>query len=82
MIVIQNDENGIATSIASEGKWRLAYNDSNKELIFSGECRGQVAGREITIEIFDTEEELNSRMQELGISIPEETITEFGTTLY
>jgi len=73
MAIIEKIDN-VCNCICDGSCYLLVYRDSNKEYIFHGQHGGQITGKSITIEHFSSEEELNTRMVELEIVIPEDLI--------
>ena len=70
MVTVEKDVNGISDCICDGNKWHLVYKDVDKEYFFHGTHCGQITGKYLTIELHDTEEEMNNRIEELGIELP------------
>lgn len=69
MRIIEKDENGVCDCTCKEGEFYLAYGDTDKKYVFHGEHTGQITGKCI-IEVFDTEDEMNERIETLGVVLP------------
>jgi len=69
MSTIQKDGNGISDCACDGSKWHVVYRDTN-EYVFHGRHVGQITGKNIIIEHFDTETEMNLRIEELEIIMP------------
>ena len=61
--------NGIS-DCQCDGKWHLMYKDGADVLSFAGLHTGRMTGKDCTIEVFDTESEMNGRIAALGLTNP------------
>ena len=59
----------------------LSYFTNDKKYHFHGQHKGQITGKNITIEKFVTEKELSDRIDELQIKVPDEVLWEHEGTL-
>ena len=67
---------GVSNYVSDGSKYILSYLTDDKTYYFHGTHNGQITGKNITIEYFDTEEELNSRMEDLSIVVPDINLLE------
>ena len=72
MTTVEKDEFGVSNINLDGDEIILSYMTTSKEYHFHGSHEGQITGKSITIEIFDTEQEMMNRIDELGIDLPDE----------
>ena len=66
-MTLQPKENGITDFKCDGSHWFISYFTADISYHGHGQHEGEVTGREITVEYFDTEQEMNDRMSELDI---------------
>lgn len=72
MTIVAKDGNNVSDLISDGSQWIITYRDADLSYVFHGQHSGQITGKDITIEYFDTEAEMQARITELGIIIPDE----------